>query len=61
MKVNGQKVEQVEAMKYLGAMISCNGSMNSEVEQRKGMASKMFGAIWRTVLRRKEQTKGTQA
>ena len=57
-KVNGQKVEQVEVMKYLGAMISSDGSMNSEVEQR--MTSKMIGAIGRTVLGRKELTKGTK-
>ena len=52
-EVNGQKVEQVEVMKYLGAMISSDGSMDSEVEQRIGMASKMIGAIGRTVLGRK--------
>ena len=59
-EVNGQKVEQVEVMKYLGAMISSDGSMDSEVEQRIGMASKMIGAIGRTVLGRKELTKGTK-
>ena len=31
-EVNGQKVEQVEVMKYLGAMISSDGSMDGEVE-----------------------------
>ncbi len=59
-KVNGQEVEQVEVMKYLGAMISSDGSMDSEVEQRIGMASKMIGATGRTVLGRKELTKGTK-
>ena len=39
-EVNGQKVEQVEVMTYLGSMISSNGSMDNEVEQRIGMASK---------------------
>ena len=32
-------------MKYLGTMISSDGSMDSEVEQRIGMASRMVGAI----------------
>ena len=59
-EVNGQEVEQVEVMKYLGVMISSDGSMDSEVEQRIGMASKMIGAIGRTVLGRKELTKGTK-
>ena len=55
-EVNGQEVELVEMMKYLGVMISSDGSMDSEVEQRIGMASKIIGAIGRTVLRRKELT-----
>ena len=59
-EVNGQEVEQVEVMKYLGVMISSDGSMDSEVEQRVGMASNMIGAIGRTVLGRKELTKGTK-
>ena len=33
-EVKGQKVDQVEVMKYRGAMISSDGSMDSEVEQR---------------------------
>ena len=41
----------------LGAMISSDGSMDREVEQRIGMASKMIGAIRSTVLGRKELTK----
>ena len=32
--VHGQKMEQVETMKYLGAMISSDGIMDSEVEQK---------------------------
>ena len=44
-KVKCERVEQVKEMKYLGAMISSDGSMDSEVEQRVGMASKMVGAI----------------
>ena len=59
-EVNVQEVEQVEVMKYLGVMISSDGSMDSEVEQRIGMASKMIGAIGRTVLGRKELTKSTK-
>ena len=53
---NGQIEEQVEVMKYLGAMISSNGIMDSEVEQKIGMASKMIGTIGITVLGRKELT-----
>ena len=47
-------------MKYLGVMISSDGSMDSEVEQRKGMASKIIGVIGRTLLGRKELMKGTK-
>lgn len=59
-EVNGEAVEQVKDMKYLGVMISGDGSMDREVEQRIGMASKMIGAIGSTVLGRKELSKGTK-
>ena len=59
-EVNGERVEQVEEMKYLGAMISGNGSMDGEVELRIGMAARMIGAIGSSVLGRKELTKGTK-
>ena len=59
-KVKGERVEQVKEMKYLGTMISSDGSMDSEVEQRIGMASRMVKAIGSTVLGRKELTKGTK-
>ena len=59
-KVKGERVEQVKEMKYLGTMISSDGSMDSEVEQRIGMASRMVGAIGSTVLGRKELTKRTK-
>ena len=44
-------------MKCLGAMFSSDGNIDSEVEQRIGMASKMIGAIERTVLGWKELIK----
>ena len=47
-------------MKYLGAMISGNGSMDGEVELRIGRATMMIGAIGSSVLGRKELTKGTK-
>ena len=56
-EVSGQEVEQVDVMKYLGVLISSDGSTDSEVEQRIGMASKRIGGIGRTVLGRKEMTK----
>ena len=46
-KVKGERVEQVKEMKYLGTMISSDGSMDSEVEQRIGMASRMMGGNWK--------------
>ena len=59
-EVNGERVEQVKEMQYLGVMISGDGYMDREVEQRIGKASKMIGAIGNTVLGRKELMKGTK-
>ena len=53
-----ERVEQVKEMKYLRTMISSDGSMDSKVEQRVGMASRMVGATGSTVLGRKELGKG---
>ena len=61
--VYGQKMEQVEVMKYLGAMISSDGSIDSKVEQRIGMASKMIGRLgvqWEYSAAKEELTKGTK-
>ena len=44
----------------LGTMIGSDGSMNSKVEQRVGMVSRMVGAIGSMVLGRKEVSKGTK-
>ena len=41
-------------------MISSDECIDKEVEQRIRMASKVVGAIWSTVLGRKELTKGTE-
>lgn len=59
-KVNDECVERVREMKYLCAMISSDDCIDREVELRKGMISKMVGAIGSTVLRRKELMKGTK-
>ena len=55
-QVNGKSMEQVKEIKYFGIMISSDGCMGGEVEQR--MASKTIGAVESTVLGRKELTKG---
>ena len=47
-------------MKYIGTMISSDGIMDSEVEQRVGMTLRMVRAIGSTVLERKELSKGTK-
>ena len=60
-EVNGERVEEDGGDEvYLGAMISGNGSMDGEVELRIGMAARMIRAIGRSVLERKELTKGTK-
>ena len=41
-------------MKYFGTMISSDGSMDSEVEQRVGMPARIVRAIGSTVLGRKD-------
>ena len=55
-EVNGERVEQVKEIQYLGVMFSGDRYMDKEVEQRIGKASKTIGAFGNTVLGRKEIT-----
>ena len=48
-KIGEETIEQVDAMKYLGVMISSDGSMDKEVEAQRV-----------TVLRRKELSRSTK-
>ena len=53
-KVDDEVIEQVDEMKYLGVMISSDGSIEKEVEVRIGSAARMVGRMSEAVLRRKE-------
>ena len=44
-------------MKYLGVMISGDGSMEREVEARIGCASRVIGGMSQAILRRRELSK----
>ena len=59
-KVDDEVIEQVDEMKYLGVMISSDGSIEKEVEARIGSAARMVGGMSEAVLRRKELSKKTK-
>ena len=44
-KVDDEVIEQVDEMKYLGVMISSDGSIEKEVEARIGSAARMVGGM----------------
>ena len=46
-KVKDERLEQVKEMRYLGTVISSDGCMDSEVEQRVEMVSRMAGGNWK--------------
>ena len=58
-KVDDEVIEQVDEMKYLGVMISSDGSIEKEVEARIG-AARIVGGMSEAVLRRKELSKKTK-
>ena len=39
----GEELEQVDTMKYLGVMVSGDGSMDREVEQELGVHLELLG------------------
>ena len=59
-KIGDEVIEQVDAMKYLGVMISSDGSMEKEVEARIGSATRVIGGMNEIVLRRKELSRSTK-
>ena len=59
-RVQGKQVEQVKAMKYLGVMMSDDGSMDEEVEHRIGTATRMIGAMSTKVLQKSELSRKTK-
>ena len=50
----------MKVMAHLGTMITSDMSMDSKVEQRVGISSRMVGAIGSTVLGRRELLKVTK-
>ena len=59
-KIGEETIEQVDAMKYMGVMISSDGSVEKEVEARIGSATQVIGGLSEIVLRRKELSRNTK-
>ena len=58
--VGEEQLKQVDDMKYLGVMISGDGSMQQEVEARTGAAARVIGGMSQEVLGRRELSKQTR-
>ena len=59
-KIGEEIIEQVDAMKYLGVMISSDGSMDKAVEARIGNTTRVIGGMNEMVLRKKELSRSTK-
>ena len=57
LSIEGEDIEQVEKLKYLGALISADGKCDEEIEQHVGAAAKVVGAMRKEVLERQELMK----
>ena len=55
--VDGEEVEKVDKLKYLGVMISGDGVCDNEIEQRIGAAVRVVGGMRKEVLERRELQK----
>ena len=58
--VDGEGIEEVDKLKYLGVMISGDGRCDDEIEQRIGAATRVVGAMRKEVLERRELQKKTK-
>ena len=60
LNVEGEDIETVKKLKYLGVMVSSDGLCDEEIEQRVGAAAKVVGAMRKEVLERRELLKKTK-
>ena len=51
MCVDGEEIEQVQNMKYLGAILNADGTCEEEIEQRVGAAARVIGAMQKARLK----------
>ena len=58
--IDGEKIEEVQSLKYLGSSISADGSSDEDIEQRIGAATRVIGAMRKEVLERRELKKETK-
>ena len=55
--VDGEEIEQVQNIKYLGAILCADGTREEEIEHRVGAAARVIGAMRKEVLERRELKK----
>ena len=58
--VDGEEIEQVQNMKYLGAILSADGTCEEEIEHSVGAAARVIGATTEEVLERREMKTATK-
>ena len=58
--IDGEKIEEVQSLKYFGSSISADGSSEEDIEQRIGAATRVVGAMRKEVLERRELKKETK-
>ena len=58
--IDGENIEEVQSLKYLGSSISADGSSEEDIEQRIGAATRVVGAMRKEVLERREIKKETK-
>ena len=60
LNIEGEDIETVKKLKYLGTMVSSDRLGDEEIEQRVGAAAKVVGAMRKEVLERRELMKKTK-
>ena len=58
MSVNGIPLDQVEKFKYLGVEFSNDARLDCEIDRRIGSASAILRSLYRSVVTKKEVSRG---
>ena len=59
-EINGERIEQVDAFKYLGTTIQNEGDTANEIDERISSATKLFYALARPFIGRREISRKTK-
>ena len=58
--IDGEKIEEEQSLKYLGSIISADGSCDEDIKQRIGAATRVIGAMGKQAIGAERYKEGNE-